>query len=463
MTLSFGSNCVLMRPLAGPSHAPPHASHRPPAPPPWPPGRRTLLLWPLAGVLVLAAISELSLQGVGHQPGTLLLAAGRFCGLTGLWLWVASFLLLLRPAALEQACGGLDQVYRLHHGLGIAAYIATLAHPLLLATAQGPRSEAARALLFAMEGPILAGWAGLVLLMAILAATFWWRLPYRLWRRIHLLSAPAFALAAGHAWILAPAPSWAYRALVGMALACALVAGALRYGLRNGRYATCDYRVARVAHPGPEITELTLTPLGVPLPWQPGQFVFAAFADGRHFHGCGEFHPFTLAGTEDPGGRLTLLIKSLGPCTRNIQTIEPGVPARVQGPFGAFFGALDPARPQLWIAGGIGITPFLAAADRLSPAAEPVDLVHLHRDDPSSCAARLQQLAQHHPRLTPHDLAGETSAAVLFEWLTTHLAHLADRQVFLCGPPGLVDELRPLLAQAGIRREDIHWERFDLR
>jgi predicted ferric reductase len=55
---------------------------------------------------------------------------------------------------------------------------------------------------------------------------------------------------------------------------------------------------------------------------------------------------------------LSIGVKALGDCTRKIQSIEPGVMARVHGAFGNFL-AERPASPQLWIAGGIGITPFL--------------------------------------------------------------------------------------------------------
>ena len=51
--------------------------------------------------------------------------------------------------------------------------------------------------------------------------------------------------------------------------------------------------------------------------------------------------------------------------------------ARVQGPFGVFL-AERPSGPELWVAGGIGITPFIALLRVVSPA-WPTTLLYLYR------------------------------------------------------------------------------------
>jgi len=81
-------------------------------------------------------------------------------------------------------------------------------------------------------------------------------------------------------------------------------------------------------------------------------------------------------------------VKALGDCTRRIQSVEPGVLARVHGAFGTFL-AERPAAPQLWLAGGIGITPFLALL-RAGPLSQQTTLVYLYRAEAD--AAFLQEL-----------------------------------------------------------------------
>lgn len=415
--------------------------------------------WPILAVAVFGLSVEAALPTPPASPMALWSGAGRFCGVLGLWLWVAAFILILRPKVLEQAVGGLDRLYFLHHATGIAAYALLLAHPLALAV-----HGMGREMLPGASPSLTLGWLALLLLMAMLAATFWLPLNYRIWRMVHGLSAPAFVLGALHGLGLAWPAQPLLAALTGLGLVAALTALALRYLMGTGHIASGHYQVSAVGHPGPDVVEITLHPLGAPQHWQPGQFVFAAFFDGRHYQGCGEFHPYTIASVPTEEGQITLMIKNLGRCTRRLQTIEPGVPARIQGPYGSFLADYDKTRAQLWIAGGIGITPFLAAAANLSPAAEVVDLVHLHRPGQTAIGADgLGVAATRHPGLRYHHWADESSLDALWAQLTGRIPRLAGRQVFLCGPPPLVDGLTRRLMAAGIPREDLHSEKFDLR
>jgi len=144
----------------------------------------------------------------------------------------------------------------------------------------------------------------------------------------------------------------------------------------------------------------------------------------------------------------------------------------VQGPYGSFLARRDAHRPQLWIAGGIGLTPFLAAlappggaavAGPKEPVA-PVDLVHVHRPGEApagECLAGGQDALPPGVRLTSIE-AGNDPARV-WELLLQRVGSPAGRQVFLCGPSPLVDALRGSLLAAGVAPQDIHSERFDFR
>jgi predicted ferric reductase len=371
----------------------------------------SLLLWPVGAALALGSAAWVSLPAAGQPPAALLVGLGRFLGLSALWLWAASLLMMLRPRALELACGGLNRLYYLHHACGTLAYLALLAHPLALAAGAGWQGPAAQAMLFDWAPGLVMGWVALLALMLMLGATFWLPLGYAHWRRIHMLAAPAFVLAGVHALWLAPgvAPV-AFRVLSLLPLLGGCAALVLRYLIVAGRVDTHAYRVAEVSRAAPDVAEIALEPLAAPLHWRAGQFVFVAFFDGRRFHGCGEYHPYTVAGAEYPDGRLKLLVRALGDCTRNIQRIEPGVPARVQGPFGGFLASYDAARAQLWIAGGIGITPFIAAAETLPAAAEPVRLIHFARAADAGLCRDLIARAARQPALA--QLAGGGAGAL---------------------------------------------------
>lgn len=206
--------------------------------------------------------------------------------------------------------------------------------------------------------------------------------------------------------------------------------------------------------------EATLVPSATALSVSPGQFVLVAFGDGARFRGCGEYHPFTVSGIADDGA-IKLAIKALGPCSQRIQEIEPGVRVRVQGPFGTFLGETT-AAPQLWVAGGVGITPFIAAL-RAHHRTQRTTLMYLFRQ--AADAAFLSELttyANTGPQFILH--AVETGKApVDFPTLLQQVDQLAQHEVYICGPAPMVNALLPQLRQRGVNPQAIHFERFDFR
>jgi predicted ferric reductase len=185
-----------------------------------------------------------------------------------------------------------------------------------------------------------------------------------------------------------------------------------------------------------------------------------AFFDGPDFHGCREYHPYTISAV-DPDGRLRVGVKALGDCTRRLQSLRPGVAARVQGPYGNFLRDHGD-RPQLWVAGGIGITPFMAVL-RGGAMAGPVYLRYFYRDPAD--AAYVDELQMLAGRLAMFDVriqVGEPDPAALADALPGADV-LAGCVCYLCGPPGLLSSAMAILASRAVPRDAIHYEHFDFR
>lgn len=380
----------------------------------------------------------------------------------GTALLVVNLLLMVRQPHLARLLGGLETAYSWHHRSGMTAYLLLLSHPLALALdgwTEAPPLAWEILAPWAQSWPVWLGWVAIVLLMAGLATTFALHLPYRRWRGFHfalglgvvLGLAHIYALLAGAAWLL-----WLV-ALALLALGWRLIASDLGA-------ASSPYRVAAVTHPIEGMIEATLTPSATALSVAPGQFVLVAFGDGAHFRGCGEFHPFTVTGIATDGA-LKLAIKSLGPCSQRIQGIEPGVQVRVQGPFGSFLGNNTPDTstvPQLWVAGGVGITPFVAAL-RAHPRARPTTLIYLFRQ--AADAAFLDELTRHAESdpLLVLDAVATGNAPADFAHLLQQVDQLDRREVDICGPAPMVNALLPHLRRHGVDTKLIHYERFDFR
>jgi predicted ferric reductase len=104
-------------------------------------------------------------------------------------------------------------------------------------------------------------------------------------------------------------------------------------------------------------TELVLAPVGQPMSFRPGQFAFIEF----HSPDLSETHPFSIASSPS-SPELRFAVRTAGDWTRRVSTgtgIEEGLAVTVRGPYGRFTPGSGSAE-QVWIAGGIGVTPFLS-------------------------------------------------------------------------------------------------------
>lgn len=390
------------------------------------------------------------------------LDAWRAVGIVSAWAGcgalVASLALMVREPHWSAALGGLERMYRWHHRCGALGYVALLLHPLALAldgAGESPAVAWQTLSPFSQDVPVVVGWLALLALMAGLASTFATRLPYRRWRGWHHVLGVGVVLGLLHvALLLGNDATWL--ALAGVT-ALALGWRWLRSDL--GLVAR-PYRVAQVARLTPQMVEATLAPLGAALQVQPGQFVLAAFGEGPHYAGCAEFHPFTVSAIL-PSGELALAIKALGPCTQHLQRLQPDTLVRLQGPFGDFL-AHSARAPQLWIAGGVGITPFIARL-RQGPVPQPVHLIYLvRRRADAAFVDELEVHARDDPGFTM-TLQVDSGPAPDADALLAEVDALPQRDVQLCGPPPLVTALKAALTRRGVAATAIHSESFDFR
>jgi hypothetical protein len=242
---------------------------------------------PLPPVALLAALAVapavIALPGVSMT----LAGVGAWLGWLGSGLIAASLLLMVREPAFAAWFGDLERMYRWHHGMGTLGYAVLLAHPVVLAAAALPEDPAAawRVLSPAAQSwHTLLGWLALLALMAGLGATFAVRLPYSMWRSLHAMLGIGVLLGLVHA--LAIDGVTAKSTLV---IAAAVIALGWRATRADRGGGARPYEVSAVEHPAPGHAEVTLRPLAAPITVAPGQFVMAAFFEGPHFRGCGEY------------------------------------------------------------------------------------------------------------------------------------------------------------------------------
>ena len=409
--------------------------------------------------------------------------------LSGLWsigLMCLAMLLALRLPWLEGLLGGMDQVYRLHKWAGVGAALTAIVHwgakessgwiRALWGRAGRPARDAVLPWFTDTRGfaKDLGEWA-FYLLLALVALTLLTRLlSYRPWRLLHRAMPLLFLALALHTVALMPLAFWALPLglLMGALLALGSLAAIWSLAGRIGRSRTHGARIHAVRVLGSGAAAPIEVICALPASWpghRAGQFAFVRFD-----HGEGA-HPFTIAsapgalGTSDQGEHLLrLVIKPLGDYTRTLgQRVQVGQRVDIEGPYGRFDGRGHGRRQQVWVAGGVGITPFLALLEARQPGAAPtrggLRPVHMHyctRDaatDP--LLPRLRTLcAQAQPpvTLTVHGEAqGQRLQPQDLE------AILGPLDLWFCGPQGLGNALHA--HASGPRPWRLHRESFAMR
>jgi predicted ferric reductase len=136
--------------------------------------------------------------------------------------------------------------------------------------------------------------------------------------------------------------------------------------------------------------------------------------------------------------------------------IRRGNKVWVEGPYGRFYSDVG---KQVWVAGGIGITPFLSMAEELPNSRKDVDLYY-------SVTKRKELVVIDDLRSIQKLSKGRFR---VHEWVSDEMGRLgieaikgpyAGKAYFLCGPPGLKDSIKRGLLEKGVRRSMIMDEEF---
>jgi predicted ferric reductase len=173
-----------------------------------------------------------------------------------------------------------------------------------------------------------------------------------------------------------------------------------------------------------------------------------------------ESHPFSIS-SASAANNLQLVIKSLGDFTAKLKDLSPGLPVAVEGPYGKFSHLNILNKNQIWIAGGVGITPFLSMARSLDNNYQ-VDLYYcVNKPEEAVLLSELQEIAKtKNLRVIPwySSEKGYLNAGRILELSPD----LNNRDILLCGPTAFMFSLKDQLRKFKIKRKNIHFENFQL-
>lgn len=382
-------------------------------------------------------------------------------GISGLFLLCWAYVFAVRHPILERMFGGLDKVYRWHHIIGGSAFIAIIHHPLLLLIRSLPRN--AFALYFLPSGvtSYTLGIAAFYILLTLIVLTVFIDLPYRIWKQTHEWMGMVILLGAVHGFLVTSDVSrfaplgWWIGMLSGVAIVSFLYKRFIYYWLDRGTIGSIrDIRWDR------DIILVTLSQKDPNRPFPifaPGQYAFLSFPDE---HSRDE-HPFSVVAQDH--NSISFGIKVTGGFTAKMAQATNGKNIRIRGPYGSF-GLRKPVVPHmLWIAGGIGVTPFIYLLRAIHPDQKLTFIVTARGDLPAILREPIEHLLSLLPasQLIRHDSI--KSGRLTAEKIKTYTTITSDTYVWLCGPKPFMESLASELPVCGVKRQRIYFEDFTLR
>ncbi len=434
--------------------------------------RLKLVMAALAAIIALAWLLGTPLRSISGGFWPLRHVLIMLFGMLAIGFMSAAIVLAARPVQVEGFLGGLDKYYRLHQWLGIGALLFALSHWLLevvprdlvnwgwlMRTAR--RGGGGETGLFDPLRPAATelGEIALYIFILLMVVAMVRRIPYHWFHRAHRLMAPVYLVLVFHSVVLMgdywPTPAGPVLALL-MAGGSVAAAVSLVRRIGQSRKATGTVESVQVA---PDRSGLEVV-ADLESYWRghiTGQFAFLDFEDEEGAH------PFTISSVWRDNGRVRFTIKGIGDYTRRLpDLVRPGQKVTVEGPYGRFDFA--DGKDQVWIGGGVGITPFIARLEHLA-GTEPGGAIDLYYSTSNPNPEFIERLRDEAGKggVNFHLIECPPGAPLTMDRIEADLPHWRERAFWFCGPAGFADAIRKAAVARGLPAAQFHQELFEMR
>lgn len=375
-------------------------------------------------------------------------------------LMTVSVILATRLEVFEEWFGGLDRMYQVHRVAGSMVGVFVVVHfvgiPKKLPIGIDPAANP-------LDPSSTIGKVAMVLLIIGLFVALNRKISYSKWRTPHKIMALVYILTIGH-FMNAPGIFFEQFSASGIMLIVFALIGtvALIYTMVGMNKRTATPFTIEAVNTLERATEVVLKPDDKMFDFKPGQFAFVE-VEGK---GWSEPHPFTISSA--PGeDRLRFTMKVLGDWTRKVrEELEPGRKVTVRGPYGRFNTANADNLNQVWIAGGIGLTPFLSKIRAMEPGDDrKIHFVYAARNEEEAIFLdEIKAKAAELGNITLYPLFSDEGEFARIDVAKERLPQALDAyEYFICGPKPMIDGLMRDLKNEGVQRRNIHTEAFEFR
>lgn len=204
-----------------------------------------------------------------------------------------------------------------------------------------------------------------------------------------------------------------------------------------------------------------------PFSFKAGQYCFITLPKLNYPDERGPKRHFSIVNSPNEKGIITFTTRiTESGFKKTLNELPEGTEVQLGPIAGVFilpgFPGLNTFKPLVFIAGGIGITPFISILRYVSEEKLPykITLVYSNRDQAST--AYLEEVKNYQPILTMTDdpsWKGE-KRKVDSTFIKEYFPNVNDQSYMVVGPPPMVEAVEKALQEAGVSQENIRIENF---
>lgn len=433
---------------------------------------KSAFLWLLLFFVLVAAPLGLALVGHQEESRGFWVEFGVGLGFVGLAMMGLQFLLTARYSKIG-APFGLDELLQFHGKAGYFAWGFIIAHFIVLFIAD---SEFHEFLNPSVNLPRAIALSSVIIVITVLIATTHWRekigLVYEWWRASHGLLA-LFVVFVGTVHIMQVGfyVSELWQQLLWIGLSAATIGLLLHNRVwRPLQMRKKPYNITSVKKEVDTIWSLELEPDNHDgLRFTAGQFAWITLGDTPFRL---QQHPFTMSSSADSTKNIRFTIKELGDFTSEVKNLKPGAKAFLEGPYGNFTLGSSTAIHNIFIVGGIGVTPAISMLETSRDRGDTRTFTLIYATpnkkntpfyEELKVLATTLNLNVVHVFDDPEDGWEGESGFVTDEILKKYTPNdFKNCEYFICGPPPMMDIVEPAIAGWGVPVHKVHSERFNI-
>lgn len=385
---------------------------------------------------------------------------------------VMSMVLSVRFSIINNYAGGLDKAYKIHKWVGIWAFVSSIVHWFTetwfidickLFFTLPPKvkgvstiSDFAKQVYHIGNDMVEYAFYAFVIVLVISLIK---KVPYHIFRYIHKTIPVLFLFAAYHSFTIQIKGAWfgsigsfMLSIIIFIGVVCALIDLLQLIGYKHKVFG----EVVKYSYNENNKTMVIDIKTMKPFDFKAGQYVFLRFGHKK------EPHPFSIAGCDKENNVIRFIIKELGDYTKALKnSIKVTDVVLVEGPYGTF--TFESTNQQIWVAGGIGITPFIARLEYLAAEGKKVDNIDFYYSGRGENPFKeIEELSQK-TGVRFHYIDTSKEGRLSFDKIKDAIKDITNVTLWYCGPEKFGETIQESAKNNGISSKQIHYDSFDMR